>query len=87
MADRQLVSFDWALKRLLRSKANFEILEGFLIELLKAGKNSVDSAISEEAGQSDNPSFYEGFFMRINILTDRNVDTTPSPLLPNEYGL
>ena len=32
---RQLVSFDWALKRLLRSKANFEILEGFLSELLK----------------------------------------------------
>ena len=32
---RQLVTFDWALKRLLRSKANFEILEGFLSELLK----------------------------------------------------
>ncbi len=32
---RRLVSFDWALKRLLRSKANFEILEGFLSELLK----------------------------------------------------
>ncbi|MEO5376251.1 MAG: Rpn family recombination-promoting nuclease/putative transposase [Magnetococcus sp. DMHC-6] len=34
MKQRQLVSFDWALKRLLRSKANFEILEGFLSELL-----------------------------------------------------
>jgi len=32
---RRLISFDWALKRLLRSKANFEILEGFLSELLK----------------------------------------------------
>ena len=32
---RQLVSFDWAIKRLLRSKANFDILEGFLSELLK----------------------------------------------------
>lgn len=31
---RQLVSFDWALKKLLRSKANFDILEGFLSELL-----------------------------------------------------
>jgi len=31
---RRLISFDWALKRLLRSKANFEILEGFLSELL-----------------------------------------------------
>lgn len=32
---RKLVSFDWAIKRLLRSKANFVVLEGFLSELLK----------------------------------------------------
>ncbi|MBF0628814.1 MAG: Rpn family recombination-promoting nuclease/putative transposase [Magnetococcales bacterium] len=32
---RQLISFDWALKRLLRSKANFDILEGFLSELFQ----------------------------------------------------
>ena len=31
---RKLISFDWALKKLLRSKANFGILEGFLSELL-----------------------------------------------------
>ncbi|MDR1584124.1 MAG: Rpn family recombination-promoting nuclease/putative transposase [Prevotellaceae bacterium] len=31
---RQLVSFDWAIKRLLRSKANYEVIEGFLSELL-----------------------------------------------------
>ncbi|WP_446011238.1 Rpn family recombination-promoting nuclease/putative transposase [Candidatus Electrothrix sp.] len=34
MAQRKLISFDWAMKKLLRSKANFEILEGFLSELL-----------------------------------------------------
>ena len=32
---KNLVSFDWAMKKLLRSKANFGILEGFLSELLK----------------------------------------------------
>ena len=31
---RKLVSFDWAIKKILRSKANFGILEGFLSELL-----------------------------------------------------
>jgi len=31
----KLVRFDWAVKKLLRSKANFGILEGFLSELLK----------------------------------------------------
>ena len=35
MPQRKLISFDWAMKKLLRSKANFEILEGFLSELLK----------------------------------------------------
>jgi hypothetical protein len=34
MKRRNLISFDWACKRLLRSKANFGILEGFLSELL-----------------------------------------------------
>lgn len=32
----QLVRFDWAMKHLLRNKANFDILEGFLSELLKS---------------------------------------------------
>jgi len=32
---RRLVSFDWAMKRLLRSKASFGILEGLLSELLE----------------------------------------------------
>jgi len=35
MNTRKLISFDWALKRLLRSKANYEVLEGFLSEFLK----------------------------------------------------
>ena len=34
MEERKLISFDWAMKKLLRSKANFVILEGFLSELL-----------------------------------------------------
>jgi predicted transposase/invertase (TIGR01784 family) len=35
MKTRTLLSFDWAVKRLLRNKANHVILEGFLSELLK----------------------------------------------------
>ena len=34
VTERKLVSFDWAVKKLLRSKANFGVLEGFLSELL-----------------------------------------------------
>jgi hypothetical protein len=32
---RTLVSFDWAMKRILRDKANFDVLEGFLSALLE----------------------------------------------------
>lgn len=32
---RKLIGFDWAVKKILRHKANFGILEGFLSELLK----------------------------------------------------
>ena len=31
---KKLIRFDWAMKRLLRHKVNFDILEGFLTELL-----------------------------------------------------
>ena len=31
---RKLISFDWAIKKILRSKANFVVLAGFLSELL-----------------------------------------------------
>ena len=34
MAKRTFVSFDWAIKKILRNKENFTILEGFLSELL-----------------------------------------------------
>jgi len=33
--NRPLVSFDWAIKRLLRQKANYDVLEGFLTVLLR----------------------------------------------------
>lgn len=35
MRDRTWISFDWALKRLLRDKANLDVLEGFISTLLK----------------------------------------------------
>ena len=35
MRTRNMISFDWAMKNQLRNKANFEVLEGFLSELLR----------------------------------------------------
>ena len=35
MNNSNLIRFDWAIKRLLRNKADYSVLEGFLSELLK----------------------------------------------------
>ena len=48
MATRSMISFEWALKRLLRQKANFEVLEGFLSELLS--RKIVIRSIGESEG-------------------------------------
>jgi len=43
---RSMISFDWAMKRLLRNKANFEVLEGLLSELLyQTGKTVIRKMI------------------------------------------
>jgi predicted transposase/invertase (TIGR01784 family) len=49
---RPLLSFDWAVKRLLRNKANYVVLEGFLSELLKRQikvKQILESESNQEA--------------------------------------
>lgn len=52
MPKRKLVSFDWAMKKLLRSKANFEILEGFLSELLMEDVTILE-ILESESNQED----------------------------------
>ena len=47
----RLVRFDWAMKKLLRNKANFEILEGFLSELLKQDVR-IESILESESNKN-----------------------------------
>jgi predicted transposase/invertase (TIGR01784 family) len=57
MSKRKLISFDWALKKLLRSKANFEILEGFLSELLKDSIHILEVLESESNKENRQDKF------------------------------
>jgi len=50
--NRTYISFDWALKKILRHKANFSILEGFLSVLLKQDIK-VQQILDSEANQAD----------------------------------
>ncbi|MEA3227580.1 MAG: Rpn family recombination-promoting nuclease/putative transposase [Campylobacterota bacterium] len=66
---RRLISFDWAIKRILRSKANFEILEGFLSELLKE-----DITILEILESESNQDFKKDKFNRLDIKVKNHKD-------------
>ena len=52
MQKRTLVSFDWALKKLLRQKANYGILEGFLSELLRFDV-TIENILDGESNKDD----------------------------------
>lgn len=68
---RPLVSFDWAIKRLLRQKANFGILEGFLTVLLKE-----DIKIQSIGESESNALSRESKINKVDILcetTDKKV--------------
>ncbi len=62
MAIRKLISFDWAMKKLLLCKANFGILEGFLSELLKN-----DIRILEIFGSESNKEDIQDKFNRVDL--------------------
>jgi predicted transposase/invertase (TIGR01784 family) len=61
MAD--LIRFDWAIKNLLRNKANFDVLEGFLSELLKT-QIHIDKILESESNQDH----AEDKFNRVDLL-------------------
>jgi len=54
---RKLISFDWAMKKILREKANFVILEGFLTELLKFDVKIEEVLESEANQETENDKF------------------------------
>jgi len=52
---KHLIRFDWAIKRLLRNKANYVILEGFLSELL-GDDIKIDSILESESNKQASDS-------------------------------
>ena len=64
---KRLIRFDWAVKKLLRSKANFDVLEGFLSELLKENiniRNILDSEGNKETAEDK--------FNRVDLLVENS---------------
>ncbi len=60
---KQLVRFDWAVKRLLRNKANYGILEGLLSELL-LDDIKIEAILESESNQNTGDNKYN----RVDLL-------------------
>jgi predicted transposase/invertase (TIGR01784 family) len=62
---KKLVRFDWAMKKMLRHKANFDILEGFLSELLGQEIN-IKQILDSESNKETEDDKYN----RVDILVE-----------------
>jgi predicted transposase/invertase (TIGR01784 family) len=62
---KKLIRFDWAMKKMLRHKANFDILEGFLSELL-----SEEVKIKQVLDSESNKETEDDKFNRVDILVE-----------------
>lgn len=62
---KNLVRFDWAIKKILRDKSNFVILEGFLSELLKQEVKIISILESES-----NKETFDDKSNRVDLLTE-----------------
>ncbi|MCP4131792.1 MAG: Rpn family recombination-promoting nuclease/putative transposase [bacterium] len=57
MGEKKLVRFDWVIKRMLRDKGNFVVLEGFLTALLKKDIIILQILESESNQEHENDKF------------------------------
>ncbi|MFY7887929.1 MAG: hypothetical protein ACOVOW_03420, partial [Spirosomataceae bacterium] len=64
---KKLIRFDWAVKKLLRNKANFGVLEGFLSELL-FDNIRIEKILESEGNQETE----DNKFNRVDILTQNS---------------
>ena len=67
---QRLVRFDWAMKNLLRNKANYDIVEGFLCALLEDNDLQVLEVLESEGNQDDE----NDKFNRVDVVVRDNLD-------------
>ena len=61
------IRFDWAMKRLLRNKANYAVLEGLLTTLLEE-KVTIHKLLESESNQEDEFDKYN----RVDMLAENS---------------
>ncbi|WP_027002141.1 Rpn family recombination-promoting nuclease/putative transposase [Hugenholtzia roseola] len=81
--ENKLIRFDWAMKKILRHKANFDVLEGFLSELLRFDVR-IESILESESNKGDLYDKYnrvdilvrsqKGELMLVEVQQDSEID-------------
>jgi predicted transposase/invertase (TIGR01784 family) len=79
---KKLIRFDWAIKRLLRNKANFVVLEGFLSELL-FDDIRIQKILESEGNQETDEDKYN----RVDILTQNSKNELIIVEIQNTYEI
>ncbi len=79
---KKLIRFDWAIKRLLRNKANFVVLEGFLSELL-FDNIKIEQILESESNQETE----DDKFNRVDILTQNSKNELVIIEIQNSYEI
>jgi predicted transposase/invertase (TIGR01784 family) len=79
---KKLIRFDWAVKKLLRNKANFVILEGFLSELL-FDDIKIQKILESESKQDTENDKYN----RVDILTQNSKNELIIVEIQNTYEI
>lgn len=79
---KELIRFDWAIKRLLSNKANFAVLEGFLSEVL-FDEIKIKNIIESESNQEDEDDKYN----RVDILTENSKNELIIVEIQNSYEI
>jgi predicted transposase/invertase (TIGR01784 family) len=79
---KKLIRFDWAVKKLLRNKANFVVLEGFLSELL-FDDIKIERILESEGNQETDDDKYN----RVDILTQNSKNELVIVEIQNTYEI
>lgn len=79
---KKLIRFDWAVKKLLRNKANFVVLEGFLSELL-FDDIKIQKILESEGNQETDEDKYN----RVDILTQNSKNELVIIEIQNTYEI
>jgi len=84
---KKLIRFDWAVKKLLRNKANFGILEGFLSELLFDDIRIEKILESESNQEKEDDKRNAARFNRVDILTQNSKKELIVVEIQNTYEI